>query len=62
MDISVNKFEFWRESKDSINDRMVYEIIAEDLKSAKDKICKLLNMKNFPIKLKVRISIIILEC
>lgn len=60
MDFLHYNFQYWKQSKDSLNDRLMYEIIETDIDKANSKLCQLMKWEKVPRGYTVRISHIIM--
>jgi hypothetical protein len=56
MDLCHYSFQFWKQAKDPLNDRLMYEIIETDVDQAKKKLCKLMKWKKVKTGLTIRIT------
>lgn len=54
MELCHYVFQFWRVSRG--NESLMYEILEVDVKSAKERLCKLMKLKKVPRNLQIRIT------
>ena len=61
MDVKHYVFQFWRIAKQPMDDRLLYEIIGEDVSDAKRILCDLMKWKRVPKKLQIRIAFVVMS-
>jgi hypothetical protein len=61
VDLLHYNFQFWKQGKDSLNDRLMYEIVETDVEKARERLCKLMKWEKVPSNLTVRISLTIMS-
>jgi hypothetical protein len=63
MDLAHPVYQFWRQSRDPANDRLMYEIVAaRDVAEAREMLKKRMGWKRLPRGLTVRLSFIVMDC
>lgn len=61
MDIAYHVFHFYKRGRSPIDDRLLYEIFAEDRAAAEKRLCQLMGWARMPKGLDVRIALVTLD-